>query len=72
MPNVSGRFKLSMVGRLNMLPSHKKFSEKVKWNIPKSITKKIGIPTHLFVKTLSALSDFENFMPLLLLTKSGE
>ena len=40
-------------------PSQKIFSENVKWNIRNKITRKIGIPAHLFVNTLSILSDFE-------------
>ena len=36
----------------------RKFSEKVKWKTANKITRKIGIPAHLFVRILSTLSDF--------------
>ena len=42
----------------NKPPKKRKFSEKVKWKITNKMTKKIGIPHILWVKTLSILSDF--------------
>ena len=41
----------------NSPPRYRKFSEKVRWKIANKITRKIGMPHILCVKTLSALSD---------------
>ena len=48
--------------RFNNLPNQNRFSENVKWNIKNRITRKIGIPAHLLVSTLSILSDLDNLV----------
>ena len=45
----------------NAAPINNRFSEKVRWNIAKSINKKTGIPHILCVSTLSALSERLSF-----------
>ena len=43
-----------------ILPRNKKFPENVKWKIANIITRKMGIPAHLCVSTLSTLSDLDS------------
>ena len=44
-----------------ILPKNSRFSEKVRWKIANIITRKMGMPAHLFVNTLSTLSDLERW-----------